>query len=74
MIPTAFGSAGLEMCWIAKLSSADRPDYRTPADLEIRDTADLEICATNHCAANRWAACRRRVGGVRFGLDRGLML
>jgi hypothetical protein len=49
-------SAGFQTCCIADFQVGSAMEFGWPADLEIRDTADLEVCATFVGAAPRCAA------------------
>src|SRR5664280_2256457 len=50
------GSAGFQTCRIADFQVGSTQDVAPAAGLEIRDTADLEVCATCH----RWFRGSRR--------------
>jgi hypothetical protein len=47
-------SAGFQTCCIADFQVGNTVEFGWPADLEIRDTADLEVCATLIAASPRY--------------------
>ena len=47
-------SAGFQTCCIADFQVGNTVEFGWPADLEIRDTADLEVCATLVAASPRY--------------------
>ena len=46
-------SAGFQTCCIADFQVGNTVEFGWPADSEIRDTADLEVCATLVAASPR---------------------
>ena len=59
-------SAGFQTCCVADFQVGSAMECGRPADLEIRDTADLEVCATLVAAAPRCAVspiCNRQSAG-----------
>ena len=44
--PCEYRSAGFQTCCVADFQVGSAVEFGRPADLEIRDTADLEVCAT----------------------------
>ena len=46
MKPVQLRSAGFQTCCVADFQVGNAVQFGWPADLEIRDTADLEVCAT----------------------------
>jgi len=51
-------SAGFQTCCIADFQIGGAWNVGQRADLEIRDTAGLEVCATLAAASTRWGITR----------------
>ena len=69
-------SAGFQTCCIADFQVGNTVEFGWPADLEIRDTADLEVCATSVAASPRykkhgsWRASTPNIGRASGAMNR----